>query len=153
MKHHFLSISSFAGLVWGAYHCEGIITSVNKTKHTLKKILSSKEAAKFNKTEKTETYRYKAGDEVSRFESKEELLKAATDWFNKNAKPEDVLFLGDAVRATSNPVEVIVSCPVLKKKAESLLDRMKKNNGWSGNQKIMMEICDEWSKLWGGWQD
>lgn len=131
--HHryWLTVSSFAGVVFGATHSYGRI-----------RFYPQGEEGKTQEVDVGPGYAYRYNTEAS-------LRRAALRWFDKNAPDLSVMTLGDI--GVVDPQQIIRAKPrdVLAA-ANDLWRKFEKLNGWGAprdQHPRVQVLCDEWEAL------
>lgn len=81
-----------------------------------------------------------------KYKSRDEALRDALNWFKRERRNGDILFLGSA--GICDPQEVLRGPRLMKKKANALVRQADAIGGWDGDEKKMKLICTAWDKLW-----
>jgi hypothetical protein len=135
MRRFYLTTTSYAGIVPGAYHVHGRIRAMDTAEDV--KLEVDLERIEDPKT----------GYKTIRFETTKALLAAARRWFKANAKPGDVMTIGS--HCIIDPQRVLCGPPELKKKANAIWREFERGGGWDDDSKDKktQAICDRWSAL------
>jgi hypothetical protein len=94
---------------------------------------------------------YKRGDMLSRFENKEQLIRAAIKLYKKLYPETDLLIEGSS--ATLDPQKVLVGPLKLKNKLNDLYKQFEAYNGWGCNpedEPAVSRISNQWEELLNG---
>lgn len=139
----YLSTSTYAGIVGGAYHYYGTLKCGRYDPVTLKRTLTESGAAKLNRNDRDQTYVWKEGHSVIRFEDEESLIAVAIEEWKDRFPDAVLLLLGSNCVADPQP---ILDCTDddLRARLEPLYERARELDWWESGDPEMDEVADEW---------
>jgi len=145
----YLEILSFRGYCPGATHYYGNLFCSYREEGVKRKLfyrLSRKQAATFNKYNRSVYGKYKKGDLSERFFDEKDLIKEARKTLKKEFKDADLLIFGSS--SVIDPQEILVGPRNLKTKANQIWRKTEKIS-WEENEKEMRKLSREWENLLG----
>lgn len=148
----YLSITTWVGTAaWGATHYYGKITC-GQEKIEVERVLSEKEAAELNASEKEthpiSAFQYEAGDKTERFTSEKALIDAAKAQYKELFPQAEFLILGDSYVSQAQPIIAGDMDRLEVKRINEIHEEGESISGWDGSQRKRMRIItDEWREL------
>jgi hypothetical protein len=129
LRRYYLTISTYAGIVPGAFHVCGRIRTAGRHEIDLE-------------------CRDPEGGKTIRFRKKDTLLAAARRWFKQNAERSAVMTIGS--HCVLDPQQILCGRESIKAAANKLWRQFESYNGWSCTKEeepAVKLICDAWDKI------
>jgi len=156
LKTAFLDIHSWCGISADAEHWYGKIKwhygrdgKRLREEHEVKRPLTAKEARHLNKKDRHLRAKYKPGDLTYRFNTKAEVVAAATDWYRENC-PGCFLFQCDPANRSASPLLTWAANFKHADRVNALAAEWQRIGGYEGNEKRADAIDKEWQRLCEG---
>lgn len=124
---------------------EGDLHSL-KSEELKRQLKTQKECTYLNKKHGMYTFGYCKGEKVNFFNTKEEIIDSAKEWFVNNLVPKGFKLLILGTVGIAEPQLIIYGEGKLVKKNNELFEK-RKNLTWEKNEKEMDKIMNKWKPI------